>query len=128
MKIGPIEGTHEEVKDVFKDNGLNLNDFIEKPEQPLSKIWIIIPGTLFVIFVATLLFAKPFTPDGKLFIFILGFLSSIWIAVSVHVRFKTMWGASAVVLAGLLIMLVAFGVMTPSELLEHYQNSSEKGA
>lgn len=123
MKIGSIEGTHEEVKDVFKDNGLNLSDYLEKPKQPLSKIWIIIPGILFVIFVATLLFAKSFTPDEKLFTFILGFLSSVWAAVSVHIRFKTIWGASAVVLAGLLIMLIAYGVMTPSELLEHYQNN-----
>ncbi len=66
--------------------------------------------------------------NEKRFIFLLGFSASIWLAVSVHIRFKSVWGASAVILGGLLIMLVALGVLTPSQLLEYYENSQKKGA
>jgi hypothetical protein len=43
MKIGKMEGSPEEIKNFFQDNGLNIPDFLEKPEAPLKPIWLIAP-------------------------------------------------------------------------------------
>ena len=122
MKIGGMEGTNEEIRDFCQNNGLNIEDYLEKPELPLSNIWLIIPSILFVILLGALVFAKPTTSNWQLFIFLLGFASSVWLSVSVLIRFKSNRGAGVIILAGLLIMLVALGVLEPKELLEYYEN------
>ena len=125
MKIGPVEGTEEEVNALFKNNDLNLSEYITKPEAPLEKIWLILPSTLLVICFGVLTLFEELSSNTKTFIFLVGFSASVWAAVSVHIRFKSVWGAGAVILAGLLIMLVALGVLAPNELLEHYKNSQD---
>lgn len=125
MKIGPVEGTSEEVKDFFENNGLNLSEYLQKPEPPLSNIWLIIPSVIFVICFGCLTLSNISTANWKIFIFLLGFASSVWLGVSVHIRFKSNWGAGAIILAGLLIMLVALGVIEPKELLEHYEKTQK---
>jgi len=122
MKIGSVEGTLEEVNDFFQNNGLNLSEYLQKPEPPLSKKWIIIPSVLFVFFMGILsLFNIP-SSNYKIFIFLLGFASNVWLAVCVKIRFKSSSEAIAIILAGLLMMLVAIGAMKPKELLEFYEN------
>lgn len=122
MKIGPVEGTSEEVNDFFQNNGLNLSEYLQKPEPPLSNIWLIIPSVLFVACIGILSLANIVSSNYKMFTFLLGFASSVWLGVCVHIRFKSSWGAGAIILAGLLIMLVALGAIEPKELLEHYEN------
>ena len=122
MKIGPVEGTSEEVNDLFQNNGLNLSEYLQKPEPPLSNIWLIIPSVLFVACIGILSLANIVSSNYKIFIFLLGFASSVWLGVCVHIRFKSSWGAGAIILAGLLIMLVALGAIEPKELLEHHEN------
>ena len=41
MKIGRIEGTLQEIRDAFEIHDLQLEDYLERPEAPLSKVWII---------------------------------------------------------------------------------------
>ena len=125
MKIGPVEGTSEEVNDLFQNNGLNLSEYLQKPEPPLSNIWLIIPSVIFVICFGSLALSEAISANWKIFIFLFGFASSVWLGVSVHIRFKSNWGVGAIILAGLLIMLVALGVIEPKELLEHYDKASK---
>jgi len=125
MKIGPVEGTSEEVNDFFQNNGLNLSEYLQKPEPPLSNIWLIIPAILFVFSFGVLSITQIASANWKVFVFLLGFASSVWLGVSVHIRFKSSWSAWAIILAGLLIMLVALGVIEPKELLEHYDKSTK---
>jgi len=126
MKIGPVEGTPEEVNDFFQNNGLNPLDYFEKPEPPLQTRWLIIPAVLFVISFALLAFAGDDYSRTKIVLFLSGFSSSLWLAVSVHIRFKTPWGSGAIIFAGLLIMLVALGVVQPEQLTEYYQNEKSQ--
>lgn len=125
MKIGPVEGTVEEVNNLFQNNGLNLSEYLEKPEVPLDKIWLILPPALLVISFGVLTLFDTLSSNVKIFIFLLGFSASVWTGVCIHIRFKSGWGAGAVILAGLLIMLVALGVIAPGELLEHYKSVQE---
>jgi hypothetical protein len=126
MKFGPLEGTEEEVNNLFQNNGLNLSEYIVKPDVPLKKIWLISPSTALVACFGVLTLSDSLSNSVKVFVFLLGFSASVWAAVSVHIRFKSAWGSGAVTLAGLLIMLVALGVISPVELLEYYKNSQEK--
>ena len=122
MKIGPVEGTPEEVNNFFQNNGLNPLDYFEKPESSLQTRWLIIPAVLFVALFVLLALAGDDYSKIKVVLFLSGFASSVWLAVCVHIRFKTDWGSSAIILAGLLIMLVALGVLEPKQLTEYYQN------
>ncbi|WP_060988502.1 hypothetical protein [Photobacterium leiognathi] len=119
MKLGPVEGTPEEVNNFFQNNGLNPLDYFEKPEKQLSKVWLILPCVIFVVCLSVLSFVGELTEKVKLFIFLIGFGAGAWAAVCVHIRFKSAWGAGSIILASLLIMLVAFGVLQPAQLLEH---------
>ncbi|WP_299176350.1 hypothetical protein [uncultured Neptuniibacter sp.] len=122
MKIGPVEGTPEEVNNFFQNNGLNPLDYFEKPESSLQTRWLIIPALLFVASFVLLALVGDDYSKTKVVLFLSGFASSVWLAVCVHIRFKTAWGAGAIIFAGLLIMLVALGVLEPKQLTEYYQN------
>jgi len=128
MKIGSVEGTPEEVRGLFEDHGLDISAYIEKPDAPLHKIWFILPSGVLIVCFGCLSFFPSLEESGRVFIFLLGFLASVWLGVCIHIRFKSAWGAGAVILAGLLIMLVALGVLAPSELLEHYKSSQDQNA
>lgn len=122
MKVGSVEGTPQEVRDLFENNGLDLSAYITKPETPLHRIWLIIPASALVICFGVLSLISNIPSNGKVFIFLVGFAASAWLGISIHIKFKTSWGAFAAILAGLLIMLVSLGVLTPAQLLEYYKN------
>lgn len=124
MKFGPVEGTPEEVRGFCEGSGINLSEYIQKPDQQLSKIWLILPAAVLVISFGLLTLWQTISGTGKNFIFLFGFASSVWLAVSVHIRFKSTWGAGAIVFAGLLIMLVALGVLSPIDLIEQYKKTT----
>jgi len=127
IKIG-VEGTPKEVKDLFENHGLDLAAYMEKPDGPLKKVWLIIPSVCCVICFEVLSLFNSLAPSGKVFVFLLGFSASVWLAVCIHIRFKSAWGAGVIMLAGLLIMLVAIGVLSPLELLEHLKAWQSKNS
>lgn len=47
MKVGSVEGTREEIRGFYEDNGLDLSDILEKPKKPLKRRWLIIPAVAF---------------------------------------------------------------------------------
>lgn len=120
MKLGPVEGTHEEVINFFENNGLNIQDYFQKPKPELAVTWLITPALIIVISFITLSLLGIGYDELKIILFSIGFSSSVWLAVSVHIRFKTSWGAGAIVLAGLLIMLIALGVLKPEQMTKYY--------
>ncbi len=127
MKIGPLEGTHEEVRNIFEDNGLNLSDYLLKPSAPLNRVWLILPVVCIFTSAGILTFFDQAEDKTRIFIFLCGFGSSIWGGISLHIRFKSVWAAMALIIGGLLIMLVALGVLSPTELLNHI-NAVKDGA
>ena len=57
MKIANIEGTTEEIKNFFQDNGLRAEDFFEPAEQPIGTLWFVLPGIFVFIALAVLTFS-----------------------------------------------------------------------
>lgn len=119
MKIGNVEGTPEEVRDFFENNGLNPSDFFEQPEPQLDKVWLIVPGVASLICALLLVALGPTFDKLKITVFLIGLSTIVWLSVSVHIRFKSGWGSGAIILCGLLILLVALGVMQPAQLTDY---------
>lgn len=126
MKIGHIEGTQEEVSNLFLDNGLNISDFIQKPPPQLENKWIIIPSILFLINFIVLLFIQNQSYEVKLLLFLLGFASSVWIGISVNIRFNSTLNAIYIIVSALLILAVAYGIMSLNELIDYIKQISRK--
>ena len=119
MKIGKMEGSPEEIRNFIENNGLNIEDYLEQPQPPLRRVWLIIPACLVV---ASLFWLTLFTPSSiafLTFIFLIGFGGGIWLAVSVQIRFENSWATTIVAVGTLLMMLVAIGVLSPAEMLQY---------
>jgi hypothetical protein len=121
MKIGKMEGTPEEIRGLIEDNGLKISDYLEKPEKPIAKIWLVIPSVLLVLSYAILVFAPSLPAEAKTFTFLFGCCSGLWLSACTHILYKNNWVAMAVLFVALLVMLVALGVMRPIDLASQAQ-------
>lgn len=119
MKMGQIEGSPEEIRDFFQNNGLNIADYIEKPEDPLKPIWLIVPAIILALAFSSLTLFAPQTPATQNLIFLFGCGAGIWLTVSVQIKFKNTWAAGFIAIGSILIMLVAIGLITPTEMMQH---------
>ncbi len=125
MKMGKMEGTPEEIRDFFQNNDLNIEDYIERPESPLKPVWFILPAVVLVLAFSFLTMFAPQSSAVQNFMFLIGFGAGIWLSVSVQIRFKNIWAAVFVAVGSVLIMLVAIGVITPKEIIQHLKEMRE---
>jgi len=122
MKIGMVEGSPEEIRDFFQNNGLNIQDYLEKPETPLNRIWFIVPVLLIFGAISLLTLIASVPNPTQAFLFLIGCGAGIWLAVNVQIRFKNTWAAGFIAVGTILLMLVAIGVMAPSELVQQMKD------
>jgi hypothetical protein len=118
VKLGPLEGTPDEVRDFFKNNGLNVTDFFEIPDAPIRKRWFVVTSVGFIITVAILVLSPSLSPAQQKFCFVVACSFAIWLAVVVQLRFKSVWATGIVVVGTLLLALVSLGVVTPTQMLD----------
>jgi len=119
MKFGnKMEGSPEEIRDFFQNNGLNITDYMGRPELPLKTVWFVVPVCLIVVSLACLTLLMPLRMSVQTFVFLLGCGAGIWLAVNVQLRFKNTWAAVFVAIGTILIMLVAIGTVTPTEMIQ----------
>lgn len=116
MKLGPMEGTPDEVKDFAENLGLNLKDYVTPKKQ--SIVWVVVPAFLFLLCMVTLILCTALTDKYKLLTFVLGVSASVWLTLSYQIRFQVGANVYLISLCGLILMLVALGVITPIEALE----------
>lgn len=121
MKIGKMEGTPEEIRGLIEDNGLKISDYLEKPEKPIAKIWLVIPSALLVLSFSILLFASSHSSEARTFLFLIGLCAGLWLSAGTHLLYKNNWVANTVLFVTLLVMLVALGVMKPIDLANQAQ-------
>lgn len=116
MKLGPIDGSVEEVSGLLENNGLKLGDYLEKPQLPLKTRYLVAPGTivgLAGIIVATL---STHMSDVLLgVVYVIGVGTTAWLTVSVQVRFKNAVATFATALGAVLYLLVAAGIFSLAE-------------
>lgn len=115
MKVGGIEGTPQEIRDTFENYGLRLEDYLEKPAEPLSNMWLFIPSICLGTVLILLVLLAPLPRTGLLLLFLLGAGFVLWLTVSAQVRFKNGWATGVIAIGGLLMLLVAAGLIEPKE-------------
>ena len=118
MKFANLEGTTEEIKNFFQDNGLKAENFFEPAEKPIRIRWLVIPGALVFIALSTLTLLQSATSVQRTFIFIAVCFFCIWWSVVLQLRFKNGWATGIAAVGCLLLALVALGVVTPVQMLE----------
>ncbi len=117
MKLGPIEGTKEEITGFFQDNGLNAADYFQRPEAPIKAVWFVLPALCVVAAFGALTLLGPLSTGQQTFIFLIGCAALVWLATAVQLRFKHAWATGVVAIGGLLLMLVALGDIAPAQML-----------
>jgi tellurite resistance protein TehA-like permease len=118
VKIGNLEGTPEEIRDLFIATDTQLADYLEKPEDPLKPIWLIVPVLLFACTAIALVIASAVPKSVLLLLFLLGACAVVWLAIVIQIRFKNPWATSVAAVGGLLMLLVAAGFMTPKDTVD----------
>lgn len=118
MKLANLEGTPEEIKNFFQDNGLKAENFFEPAESPIQTRWLVAPGILTFIALAVLTLFQGATAPQRTFLFVAVCFLGIWWAVVLQLRFKNTWATGIVAVGCLLLALVALGVVTPIQMLE----------
>ncbi|PQJ85892.1 hypothetical protein [Photobacterium phosphoreum] len=119
MKVGQLEGTPEEIKNLVENHGLNLNDYLIKPDKPICLKWVIAPSIGFSIsLICTYIFGTSSEDEfiGNLF-FLLTMGLALWLTVVIQIRHKNIWASSLSIFVLLLLSLVSLGVMQPYDLI-----------
>jgi len=118
MKIGHVEGTPEEIKGFMENNGLQVDRFFQPAERPISTVWFIVPSALVVISIGVLTMVQLSQKGASTFVFLAGCGGALWLAANIQLRFKNVWAAAGVLIGCILFLLVALGVLLPSDLLK----------
>ncbi len=127
MKIGNIEGSPEEIKGLFDNNGLNLAQFINAnqtiPNPKNHLIFTAISILSFVLINSCLwIFDFPVSVDKALTVIDITILAIV--VILIHQRFDKILLSGFTILIGLTIMGVCLGYMTPKEALKKIENNN----
>lgn len=122
MKLGPIEGTKEEITGFFQDNGLKASDYFQMPEAPIKMVWIVIPALCILAMLGVLTLLKSLSTSQQTFAFLVGCAALVWLATVIQLRFKHAWATGIVAIGGLLLMLVALGDISPTQMLNEMKS------
>jgi hypothetical protein len=127
MKSGPFDGSVEEVRNLFENNGLRIEDYLEKPPAPLKTKFLILPAVVLAISLLLLtLLASYCSLTILTLIYLLGFAGGTWLTVSTQLRFKNTLATFVVAIGSIVMILVASGIFSPKEAAEFIKGFREK--
>lgn len=118
MRIGKIEGTPQELKDMLDDQGFNFEDYLGEPYSPPKKRWIVIPTMIIIILLTTIVVIGKTNVKVNSILFILCFLSGVWCTCSVAIILKNSVVTSIIAIGLLLLMLIIFGYIQPKDSID----------
>lgn len=125
IKIRDIEGDADEIKNLFKDLGCDLNSYISTTpiKSRIPTYWLFILGAVFFILTCIIwcdISSPSWTKVSILGLFLL--LGSISFIVH-HNHDK--WAITAIpIVTGLCLILVCLNVYTPQELAKRLENKT----
>jgi uncharacterized membrane protein HdeD (DUF308 family) len=125
IKIRDIEGDADEIKNLFKDLGCDLNSYISTTpiKSKIPTYWIFILGASFFILTCIIwcdLFSPSWTKVSILGLFLLlGLISYI-----VHNNHDKWSITSIPIVTGLCLILVCLNVYTPQELAKKLEDKA----
>jgi hypothetical protein len=116
MKWGPFDGSSSEVRDLLEDNGLKLEDYLERPIAPLKVRFLIVPSVLFLLSLGAMAALTPNLPIRLLRLLYIPIFGGItWICASIQIRFKNGIATFCVAMGLILTALLATGLLSPRE-------------
>lgn len=118
MKLGKMEGTPHEITNIIENNGLQLSDFVERTEEPLSKGWLTAPALLLGLTCVLLVVLNPLQRAYSSLLFLLGFACTAWLTIAVQIRFKNAAATFVAAIAGIMLLLIALGLVEPKESID----------
>jgi hypothetical protein len=117
MKLGPVNGNAEEIRDLLENNGMKLEDYFEKPPVPMKTIFIIIPViSLFLVLIVLVLFNTAFNAGGIKLLYIVAFAIATWLTVIVQIKFKNVGATICAATGTVVVILIAAGLISPREV------------
>lgn len=118
MKVKDLEGSPQELHDFFQNNGMNISDYIA---VPMKKLWLIIPVVLGMISLAAIVIGQIVYPEFSkkclLGAVVVCLACLVWMAIVVQVMYSNTTGTIIAGIGGLLILLVAAGILPVAEIL-----------
>ena len=119
MKLGPVDGSTEEVCDLLENNGLRLEDLLQKPPPPLKTRYLIIPALIFMIgLLAVVTFGSASSKAVVTLLYLLAFGGGTWLTVSIQLRFRNGPATFAAAVGALLMLLIAAGIFSLQDSAE----------
>lgn len=117
MRIGPFDGTTEELKNVVENHGFNVGAYL-KP--PLAIRFIVIPVVIFLLAVGLLGWFQESCPGNvQLLLCILTIAAGTWTCVSVRMRFNSSLVTSIIAIGGIIILLTATRVFSLKDVADY---------
>ncbi len=119
MKLGPVHGNAEEVRDLFENNGLRLEDYLENPAAPLKTFYLIIPGAIFMIgLLAVVTFGNVSSKEVVTLLYLMAFGGGMRLTVNIQLCFRNGLATFAAAVGGLLMLLIAAGIFSLQDTAE----------
>ncbi|MDR2309323.1 MAG: hypothetical protein LBE53_19295 [Paucimonas sp.] len=118
MKIGDLEGSPQEIHDLFKNNGMDLSAFIS---APMKKRWLVLPVvfTVLVLLVNSLgqVFYPGFNAKCLSVAIMVQLVCVIWLVVSVQLKFDSTATTVVLAISCLIIVAMTAGLMTLTDAI-----------
>ena len=126
MKAKHVEGTPDEITDLFRNEGMNLAAYLEQPEPPLHLFWVVLPSVLFVFCIIASVFTQPTSRSSRIG-FAVSLCIGVWTCLSVHRRWKTSFMTGFAGVCMFLIAAVCYGLLPVDALAKLVSESQKKG-
>lgn len=118
MKFGHLEGTPEEIRDFFENNGLDANNYFQPVERPIHTAWLVAPAVVVLLMVIVLWLNFTANPRHQWLAFLLGCLSTVWLGAILQIKYKQPMVTGFAAVGCVVVLVIAFGLLTPLEAIE----------
>jgi hypothetical protein len=113
VKVGNVDGTPEEIRDLIENNGLNLAEFVgvDRLRRPRIR-WVVIPAVTFVLALAVQVPMRSCSLEVRTISLVFAGALLTWLCASVHFRFDSKGTTLTTALGSILLLLASSGLIT----------------
>ena len=127
MRMGPFDGSVEDVKDLLENNGLTLEDYLEKPPASLKTCFLVVPIMLFTLSLFVLAIMPVNSTSWVLrVLYAISFGSGTWICTNIQIRFRNGIATFCVAMGVIITVLIAAGLLSPREAADIVRDLKSK--
>ncbi len=127
MKIGPVEGTPEEISGFFSNNGLNIAEFInanQPIENPRRHNLILICSIIAFVIINCCMWVFDCHENLDKILVVFDFVALAFAVFFIHRKFDKYVLSGFAIFIGLIIMAVCTGYMTPAKAIDKLDNKN----